>query len=153
MSRMRAYSGGRGWAWRVMAVSIAVLLGAADPTPALAMPPLPSSFYGTVTINGANAPLGAKVSAKIKGTQYAYTTVLLYQGQTVYSLDVPGDDPATPSVIEGGVPGDTVAIWVGETPANETAPWRSGTNVTLNLTAASSPPLDHKTFLPLISKQ
>ena len=153
MTPMRAHEGGRGWAWRVIAVLVAALLGAADATPVLAVPPLPSGFYGTISVNGANAPVGARVSAKINGTQYAYTSVLLYQGQTVYSLDVPGDDPATPGVIEGGVQGDIIVFWVAGSPANEVAVWQSGTNVARNLTAVSSLTPHYKTFLPLMLRR
>jgi hypothetical protein len=117
-----------------MIILIALALVVAGVSPALAMPPLPSSFYGAITISGANAPVGAQVSATINGTQYAYNTVQSYQGQTVYSLDVPGDDDATAGMIEGGVQGDTVVFWLAGTPANETAVWHSGTNVARNLT-------------------
>jgi hypothetical protein len=119
---------------RGIIVLIALGLLFASVSPALAMPPLPSSFYGTVKVNGVNATAGTQVSAKINGTQYAYTIVQLYQGDMVYSLDVPGDDPATTGVIEGGVAGDTVVLWVDGTPANETTPWQSGKNVVRNLT-------------------
>jgi hypothetical protein len=127
------------------AVLAVLLLGLAGASPALAVPPLPSGFYGTVSINSANAPAGATVSARIDGTQYAYSTVLFHQGQTVYGLDVPGDDPATPGVVEGGVPGDKVVFWIGGTPANEAAAWQGGTNVARNLSATQG----RKVFLPL----
>ena len=119
---------------RMIVILIALGLLFVSVSPALAMPPLPSSFYGMVQISGANVATGSEVSAKINGVQYAYATVQIYQGQTVYSLDVPGDDPATQGVIEGGVQGNTVVFWIDGTPANETAIWQSGTNVARNLT-------------------
>jgi hypothetical protein len=86
----------------------------------LALPPLPSSFYGTVKVDGANVPLGTIVSAWINGVWYA--------------------DPATPGTIEGGVEGDTVVFHIGGLEADETGTWHSGTNVQLNLTASTSVP-------------
>ena len=43
--------------------TLTLLLLMANVSTVLALPPLPASFYGTVQINGANAPAGAIVSA------------------------------------------------------------------------------------------
>lgn len=102
-------------------------------TPALALPPLPSSFWGTVKINGANVAAGTVVSAWINGVKYADTVVQDYLGDTVYSLDVPGDDPATPSVIEGGVEGSIVVFHIGSLVTTVNGTWHAGTNVELNI--------------------
>lgn len=110
-------------------------------------PTMPSSFYGTVKSNGGNVPVGVQISARINGRIYASSPAMLYDGDTVYSLNVPGDDPGTPT-IEGGVPGDTVIFFVSGTQANQTATWQSGTNINLNLTAA--PPIYLQIYLPLI---
>jgi hypothetical protein len=111
-------------------------------------PPLPSSFYGTVKSNGANIPIGIQVSARINDVPYAISHYTLYQGDTVYSLDVPGDDPGTPGVIEGGIAGDTVVFFVGSKQADQTATWQTGTNIYLNLTVEL--PNYRLLFLPLI---
>lgn len=103
-------------------------------SPVLAVPPLPSSFYGTVKINTENVPGDALVTATINRVQYVYTTVQIYQGHTVYSLDIPGDDPSTTGVTEGGVTGDTIVFLINGVPGNETAVWQTGTNVIRNLT-------------------
>jgi uncharacterized repeat protein (TIGR02543 family) len=100
-----------------------------------ALPPLPSSFYGTVKLGGANVPAGTTVYAFINGVQYASSPYYVYNGDTVYSLNVPGDDLTTPDIIEGGVSGDTVVFYIGSTKANQTAPWVASTNVNLDLTA------------------
>ena len=118
---------------------VLVLIASAPVT--LAVPPLPSSFYGTVKVDGANVPLGTMVSAWIDGVKYAETTVSTeFAGDTVYSLDVPGDDPATPGIIEGGVPGDTIVFQIGSLAAGQTAPWQGGINVEFNLTADTAVP-------------
>jgi hypothetical protein len=111
-------------------------------------PPLPSSFYGTVKSNGANVPIGIQVSARINGVVYASSPYKYYNGDTVYSLDVPGDDPGTPGVIEGGIAGDTVVFFVGSKQADQTATWQAGTNNYLNLTAEL--PNYKLLYLPLI---
>jgi hypothetical protein len=102
----------------------------------MAMPPLPSSFYGAVKENGENVPVGAFVTAWINGVQYAYSTTQLYQGDTVYSLDIPGDDASTPA-IEGGIPGDVVTFKINGLDTPETGVWQSGKNVMLDLTSIS----------------
>ncbi len=107
--------------------------------PALAVPPLPSSFYGTVKIDHANVPDGTLVKALINGQVYAQTKTLTYQGDSVYSLDVLGDDTDT-TVVDGGVDGDTIVFMIGEEVADQTGIWKSGTNVNLDLTASIQAP-------------
>ena len=68
---------------------------------------------------------------------YAETTVYLYEGDTVYSFDVPSDDDITPGTIEGGVSGDTIVFKINSLTADQQGTWASGTNVELNLTATS----------------
>ena len=104
----------------------------------LAVPPLPSSFYGTVKVNGANVPTGTVISAWVNGVQYAQAAVGLYAGDTIYTLDVPGDDLATPEVIEGGHEGDTIQFKIAGLQADQTGTWHTGTNVRLNLTRAGA---------------
>lgn len=101
-----------------------------------AVPPLPSSFYGTVELDGANVPDGTIVSAWIRGVKYAETQTLTYQGDSVYAIRVPGDDLETPEV-EGGVEGDTIIFMVGENATIQAGTWHSGTDVELNLTTCS----------------
>ncbi len=119
----------------VFIVSLGALARAAMAAP----PPLPSSFYGTVKVNATNVPLGTNVSAWINGAKYAETFVTIYLSDTVYSLDVPGDDPATPGVIEGGKPGDTIVFYIGNSAADQTGSWQSGTNIQRNLSRAPVP--------------
>ena len=107
-------------------------------SPVSAVPPTPSSFWGTVKLDGANAPMDTAVTAYINGTQYVSTVVQLFNGDTVYSFNVPGDDSSTPGVIEGGVSGDTIRFYLAGHPADQTAPWLGGTNVELNLTSTTT---------------
>jgi len=115
-----------------MALTILLLSG---PTVVEAMPPLPSSFRGTVKWDGTNVPAGTVVSAWINGVKYAETQSQMYQGNSVYAINVPGDDPETTGVVEGGVEGDTIVFKVGDSTASPTGTWHTGTDVELNLTA------------------
>lgn len=120
-------------------------------TTALAIPVMPSSFYGTVKLNNSNVADGTVIQA-FTGTQliaqgYSQT----YQGDSVYSLDVPGDNTDT-AVIDGGKEGDTITFKIGGIQAVETGTWHSGTNVQLNISATTSntplPPQPTPTQLP-----
>jgi hypothetical protein len=102
---------------------------------ALAYPSGSSGYYGTVKLDGVNVPAGTQVFALINGIQYARSDYLVYNGDTVYSVDVPDDDPNTPTIIEGGAPGDTVVFYIGSAKADQTAPWACGNSLNLNLTA------------------
>lgn len=116
-----------------------------------AVPVLPSSIYGSVRVNNANVPDGTLVQAVIAGRVVAYGNTQTYQGGSVYSLDVPGDDPGS-AVVEGGKEGDTIQIKVGGLMADQTGTWHSGTNVRLDLTVTTSatpiPPQATSTSVP-----
>jgi LPXTG-motif cell wall-anchored protein len=124
-----------------------------------AVPPLPSSFYGTIKLNGANVPDGTQVQALINGKIVAYSQTQTYQGDSVYSLDIPGDDSSS-AAVEGGAEGDVISFNLGGITANQTGAWHSATNVNLNLTAASAntpqppqatqPPPPTQTEIPIL---
>ncbi len=97
-------------------------------------PQPPSKFYGTVMVDGEYVSDGTVISAWISGTQYETTTTFTYEGQSVYVIEVPGDDPDTPEV-EGGVDGDTVVFKINDLTADQTGTWMMGSSVQLNLTA------------------
>jgi len=105
--------------------------------PVLAIPPLPSSFYGRIQVNADNVPDGTLVRAMIDGQVCARGHTQTYQGHSVYSLDVPGDDPETP-VRDGGREGDVIQFEIGGVPADQTGVWHGGTNVELDLSAEST---------------
>jgi hypothetical protein len=115
-------------------ILLTICLLSATITNVMAMPPLPSSFYGTVKVNGANIAAGSKVSAWINGKKYAETTVQTFGGDTVYSLVVAGDDSGTQDQVEGGVAGDVVVFKVNALTVKQTGTWSSGVDTELNLT-------------------
>jgi len=103
-------------------------------------PTLPSSFWGTVKVNGQNVPDGTRVSALINGTEYGSALTSMHEGQSFYSLNVLGDNPSTPDV-EGGKQGDTVQFKIGALVADQTGTWNMGTVVRINLTATDDGPV------------
>ena len=105
--------------------------------PALALPPIPSSFYGTVKVDGVNVADGIIVQALINGQVYAQSVTQTYQGNSVYALDVPGDDTDTPAV-DGGHDGDIIQFKIGGNLASQTGIWKSGINISLNLTRTNA---------------
>jgi hypothetical protein len=106
-------------------------------TPVLAIPSLPSSFYGTVKVNNANVPDGTAIQALIGGQVYGQGVTQTYQGDSVYVLNVQGDNADT-ATQDGGREGDTIQFKIGGVLAEQTAVWHVGTNTNLNLTASSS---------------
>ena len=99
-----------------------------------------------------NVPAGIEVSAWINGIQYANTETIIHDGQSKYIIDVPGDDPSTPGVIEGGEPGDVITFKVGNLVAPETATWQSGNYNQHDLTLMGEVQEKYQIFLPMVLK-
>jgi uncharacterized repeat protein (TIGR02543 family) len=97
-----------------------------------ALPPLPHTLWGTVKKNGSNPLDGTQVTAWIGGVQFAYTATSTSGSDSVYTFNVPGDDPGTPGK-EGGVNGEVVSFKIGSDPAKQTAVFSSGTTTALDL--------------------
>jgi len=97
-------------------------------------PALPSSFYGTVTLDGADVAEGTVVSAWLDGVQVAEAGTTTAATRSVYVLDVPGDDPQTPA-LDGGYEGAVVVFKVAGYAAGDLALWHAGEVVELDLSA------------------
>ena len=113
----------------------------AFPQSVTAFPPLPSSFYGIVKFNNSNLPDGTTVEAIINDQIVASGYTQTYQDESVYALDVPGDDSGT-TIVEGGKEGDVIHFKVGGIEVTETGIWHSGTNVELAFMIDSSAKLE-----------
>jgi hypothetical protein len=114
------------------------------PRPVFAFPPLPSSFYGTVKVRGANTPDGTRIQASIGGKVIAESVTSSYQGNSVYTIDVPGDDSST-TMVEGGQDGDKIFFIIAGLQADQTGTWKSGTNTNLVLTVPMVTPYNTPT--------
>jgi hypothetical protein len=117
--------------WSIGLLMLSVI-SLASPSTVQAFPPLPSSFYGTVRLNGGNLPEDTLIEAVINDQVFASTNTQIYESDVVYSMIIPGDDPST-EIVEGGVQGDTIYFrWDGLL-GDQTATWQSGTNTELDL--------------------
>ena len=126
---------------KIISLSLTVIVASLFfASPVWAIPTLPSSFYGTVKVNYANVPDGTVIQALIGGQVYAEGYTQTYQGDSVYALDVRGDDSGT-TTVDGGREGDTIQFKIGGVLAEQTAAWKTATNFTLNLTASTSSPI------------
>jgi hypothetical protein len=114
-----------------------------------AQPPLPSGFHGSLTINGAKAPVGAVVSAWIKGVHYPTDFTVSIEG--VYGIMlITADDPTTPTK-EGGVPGDIIDFRIKMNEytlfAKPNGIWQgNGVNQKLDLSADGEVPVELVSF-------
>jgi hypothetical protein len=113
--------------------------------PALAFPPLPSSFYGHVNVNCQNVPAGTRVEALIGGVVYGTAHTSVQDGFSVYGLNVLGDDIST-SQIEGGITGDQIRFKVNGMLADHVGIWYEGSYVSLDISIGCN------TYLPLIGR-
>lgn len=97
---------------------------------------MPSSFYGNIQVDGANVGPGTSIKALIGNLVFAEARTLIYEGSSVFTINVPGDDIDTPEV-DGGREGEEIFFEIGGLVADQTGTWHSGTNVGLNLTVSS----------------
>ena len=83
------------------------------------MPPsLPRQFWGNVTVNGAPAPMGAAVSARIGGVEYG--------NGTVDAAGRYGDEPNFFVQAPAELAGQTISFYVAGVLAHETAVYQVG---------------------------
>jgi PKD repeat protein len=103
-----------------------------------APPIMPSSFYGMVLVDGAYVSDGTIISAWIDGNKYAEVGTFTFEAKSVFTVDVPADNPETVEK-DGGEEGDGIIFKIGSDTADQTGTWHSGTNMEINLTASTIP--------------
>lgn len=105
-----------------------------------AMPPLPTTFFGDVIVNGESAPVGTVVSGWVGDTKYIEFVVGSYDHEVGrYTLDFPGDDPDTQN-LEGAREGEIVTFKVDGTVAEQTGVWHEAqgfVNVDISISGQS----------------
>ena len=132
-------------AWALIA-PVAAQAATASPDLALAAaaapdaPPIPSAFYGAAKFDDTTVVTGTTVSAWIGGVKYAETSTRFVGSDSVYTIDVPGDDPDTPGVVEGGQEGDLITFQVMGLAAGRVGVWHAGTVAALDLEAYTPGP-------------
>ncbi len=110
------------------------------PIPAGAVPPIPATFFGRVdsSTTGLPMPSGSVVEARVAGVVIGRTTAFLSGTDTVYVLDVPGDDTSTPQK-DGAVAGEEMVFTVNGVAGKTLATWQSGVLTLKNLVVAGMP--------------
>ncbi|MFN8422992.1 MAG: hypothetical protein U0470_06235, partial [Anaerolineae bacterium] len=115
-----------------LAALVAIVAGRPASAAVLA-PPAPAHNAGTAAYYGAPAPFGMVVSAHVGDALIATAPVVSGMGGThVFSITVPGDDPATPAK-EGPAEGERVRFRVNGVPADNIEFFNAGEDITLNL--------------------
>lgn len=102
-----------------------------------APPKPPARFYGTVLMDGKTVPAGLSLTAWVGSRQVSECRTRLWEGESVYTIDVPGDDPETPQT-EGALDGDAVRFSIQGYDAEQNGIWSEGAFEYLAL--SSNPP-------------
>jgi hypothetical protein len=97
-----------------------------------APPIIPDQVYGLVRVNNIYVPAGTLVSAWCGGTKYAEKATVDDNGETWYSLDIPGDEPLTPAK-EGCSSGETISFKIASDIADQQKAWAEGNSTQLDL--------------------
>jgi len=112
---------------------------------------MPASYYGSITRDGTEAPMGTNITVWIDGDEITYSAYLtrvkgiygphidLDPGATY--LTVPPDNGDTPEK-DGGISGDTIVFKINGFTSGQTATWNSGNidNIELTCTNCDHPP-------------
>lgn len=106
-----------------------------------AAPPIGHTVSGTVTVNGETVN-SQDLTIRVNGVAFTATTT----ASGFYGFVVPGDDPDTAGVTEGGSQGDPITFALDNIELVETVAWSSGADTTLNLTNGT---LDSTASLPV----
>ncbi|MBC7235052.1 MAG: VCBS repeat-containing protein [Chloroflexi bacterium] len=107
---------------------VSAALGAGENFP----PRLPSAFWGNVLANGQNVPQGIRISAWIEGRPIANISAGMYEGASVYVLDIPAAEPDQ----AGGEDGQAIRFKIGAIWADQASAWGEGRVEHLDLTMA-----------------
>lgn len=121
----------------VVLLGLSGALGATD-VEAQAPPARPARFVGSVVINGAPAPAGTVVEARVGSASCGVTTVFSQGAESRYAMDVQALQPS--GALNCGTDGATVSFVVGGKAAQQTGTWRDYDLNTVNLTVVDPTP-------------
>lgn len=121
----------------VVLLGLSGALGATE-VEAQAPPARPARFVGSVTINGAPAPAGTVIEARIGSASCGVTTVFPQGAEARYAFDVQALQPS--GALNCGTDGATVTFVVGGQTAQQTGTWRDYDLNTVNLTVVTPTP-------------
>jgi hypothetical protein len=114
-----------------------------------AVPPLPVTVYGRAQLNGADVAPGRLVVAWIDGMPAAQTVTTQSGGQSVYVLDIPGDESWDPETNPTPPVGAIITFTLAGIPAPQTTTWSAGDVQMVNLSINMSPS-GARLYLPLL---
>ncbi len=117
-------------------VLLAVVALVLFPVMAVAQPPLPCRFHGTVQLDGADVAGNTTITATIGNDTYTTQTPSVY-GDSTYLLEIA--PPEGTSYADG----TAITFMIGARTATQASAWETGGNVELNLSSgAATTPTD-----------
>ncbi len=106
------------------------------PAAAQAPPEPPARFVGTVVVDGAPAPAGTTIEARVGATTCGVANVFMLGAEARYTLDAAG----AVSQAGCGTDGAQVRFYVGGAAAAQAGTWRNYELNTVNLTVSAATP-------------
>jgi len=136
----------------IFGLLVLIAIAIAFTTVVVANPPIPESYWGNATLDGAPAATGMPITVEVYGTgeEVGNTTVIDANGN--YTLSVIFDDPDT-SEDEGADDGDSLTWKINGIVCSIPAPGTDkaelgGTNDNFNITASHPPPAPPPVAVP-----
>jgi hypothetical protein len=139
--------------WILAALFASILLvshslGGSAATLSPSTPPLPDQVYGLVRINDVFVPQGTLVSAWCDGVKFAEFATIIDNGESWYTLGIPGDDPSTTSTKEGCAVNETVSFKISADLTPQQKNWSEGNSSQLDLSLTKI----SKVYIPVVRK-
>jgi hypothetical protein len=115
-------------------VLLAVVALVLFPAMAVAQPPLPCRFHGTVLLDGEDVAGNTTITATIGNDTYTTQTPSVY-GASTYLLEIAPEEGTQYTA------GETITFMIGARAADQTSAWETGGNIELNLTVGGPGPV------------
>ena len=113
-------------------VLLAVVALVLFPAMAVAQPPLPCRFHGTVQLFGVDVADNTTITATIGNDTYTTQTPSVY-GASTYLLEIAPEEGTHYTA------GETITFMIGASAAEQTSAWETGGNIELNLSIGEAP--------------
>jgi len=113
-------------------VLLAVVALVLFPAMAVAQPPLPCRFHGTVQLFGEDVAGNTTITATIGNDTYTTQTPSVY-GASTYLLEIAPEEGTQYTA------GETITFMIGASAAEQTSAWETGGNIELNLSVGEAP--------------
>lgn len=115
-------------------VLLAVVALVLFPAMAVAQPPLPCRFHGTVLLDGEDVAGNTTITATIGNDTYTTQTPSVY-GASTYLLEIAPEEGTQYTA------GETITFVIGARAASQTSAWETGGNIELNLSVGGPGPV------------